>query len=324
MGLWRPSRRGLIKGAGASLLLPPSAKAWPSRGAFNLPLSYVAQRVGMFIHFNSATYLNVEQAPANSSTNIFNPSTISTAQWATSAAKMNTKYAILTTKHVNGFCLWPTATTAYSIVSASPWYANSGNLDIVLSFVTSMRAAGINPCFYFSSYDNTFVTNNPSYTQPQYLAMVQGQLTELLTNYGPIGCIWFDAFELGDFYPWADFTAMQAFVHGLQPNCLCLLNTSGGGLTNSQVVTFVGPNNVGQIVGNNNPAEYTECIQNDGNYFWSTSTPSAVMQTPAYLLSAYTTSLSNKCSFLLDCPPDTTGNVPSNILASMTAFGNLI
>ena len=93
---------------------------------------------------------------------------------------------ILTAKHHDGFCLWPTATTTHSVVS-SPWRGGQG--DLVREFVEACRAEGLKVGLYLSPWDQ----NHPTYgDSPRYTAVYEAQLTELLTRYGAIHEVWFD------------------------------------------------------------------------------------------------------------------------------------
>jgi alpha-L-fucosidase len=93
---------------------------------------------------------------------------------------------ILTAKHHDGFCLWPTRTTTHSVAS-SPWRGGTGN--VVREFVDACRADGIRPGLYLSPWDR----HEPSYgDSPRYNDLYIAQLTELLTQYGDIHEVWFD------------------------------------------------------------------------------------------------------------------------------------
>jgi alpha-L-fucosidase len=117
---------------------------------------------------------------------IFLPSALDARQWARAARNAGARALILTAKHHDGFCLWPTRTTGHS-VAASPW--RSGHGDVVREFVDACRAEGLKAGLYLSPWDR----NSPVYgDSPKYNDLYCDQLTELLTRYGPIAEVWFD------------------------------------------------------------------------------------------------------------------------------------
>jgi alpha-L-fucosidase len=123
---------------------------------------------------------------------------------------------ILTAKHHDGFCLWPSATTRHS-VAASPWRGGSG--DVVREFTDACRAEGLGAGLYLSPWDR----NAPLYGSPQYNDFYCDQLTELLTRYGPVHEVWFDGANgegptgRRQEYDWARYWAL---VRRLQPHAV--------------------------------------------------------------------------------------------------------
>jgi len=114
------------------------------------------------------------------------PANLDARQWARSARSAGFRAMILTAKHHDGFCLWPTRTTPHS-VKKSPWRGGGG--DVVREFVDACRAEGLRPGLYLSPWDR----NNPAYgDSPRYNDLYCDQLTELLKNYGKLAEVWFD------------------------------------------------------------------------------------------------------------------------------------
>jgi alpha-L-fucosidase len=117
---------------------------------------------------------------------LFDPARLNTRQWAQAARAGGFRAMILTAKHHDGFCLWPSRTTTHS-VAGSPWRAGKG--DLVREFVEACRAEGLRAGLYCSPWDR----HEPTYgDSPRYNDLYCDQLTELLTSYGPIHEVWFD------------------------------------------------------------------------------------------------------------------------------------
>jgi alpha-L-fucosidase len=140
----------------------------------------------MFLHFGVNTFTDREWGDGKEEPSIFNPSRLDARQWAKAARAGGFKSMILTAKHHDGFCLWPTGTTQHSVAS-SPWRGGTG--DVVREMVDACRAEGMRPGLYLSPWDR----NNPAYGDSErYNDLYCDQLTELLTRYGPIAEMWFD------------------------------------------------------------------------------------------------------------------------------------
>jgi alpha-L-fucosidase len=112
-----------------------------------LQQEFLDLRFGMFIHLNMATYEQREWGDRKASQKLFNPANINTDQWAEAARSANMTYGCLTTKHHDGFCLWPTATSSPSVKDASV------HGDIVRFYTDSFRKFGLKICLYFSILD---------------------------------------------------------------------------------------------------------------------------------------------------------------------------
>nr|HAD52663.1 alpha-L-fucosidase [Algoriphagus sp.] len=109
----------------------------------------------------------------------FNPTELDARQWARIAKKAGMKGLIITAKHHDGFCLWPSAYTEHSVKN-SPWREGKG--DLIQEFVDACREYGLEVGIYYSPWDR----NHPDYGKPEYITYMRNQLTELLRNYGDI------------------------------------------------------------------------------------------------------------------------------------------
>lgn len=139
-----------------------------------------------FLHFGMNTFTNREWGDGKESPELFNPDALDTDQWVKTLKDAGFKMVILTAKHHDGFCLWPTATTDHSVAN-SPWRGGKG--DVMAELRRSCDKYGMKLGVYLSPWDR----NAPCYgDSPRYNDMFVAQLTELLTNYGKIDEVWFD------------------------------------------------------------------------------------------------------------------------------------
>jgi alpha-L-fucosidase len=149
-------------------------------------LAWQRDELAIFIHFGVNTFTNREWGDGTEDPRIFAPRSLDTRQWTRAARAAGFRAMVLTAKHHDGFCLWPSRTTRHS-VAQSPW--RGGNGDVVREFVDACRADGLKAGLYLSPWDR----HEPSYgDSPRYNDLYCDQLTELLTNYGPIHEVWFD------------------------------------------------------------------------------------------------------------------------------------
>jgi alpha-L-fucosidase len=168
--------RGLLNRATALRLPSPT----------NAQLAWQRDELAMFLHFGVNTFTDKEWGDGTEDPRIFNPTAFDARQWARTARAAGFKAMILTAKHHDGFCLWPTRTTTHSVAS-SPW--RNGEGDVVREFVTACRAEGLKPGLYLSPWDRNAAVYGDS---PRYNEFYIAQLTELLTQYGTIHEVWFD------------------------------------------------------------------------------------------------------------------------------------
>jgi alpha-L-fucosidase len=169
-------------GSAGSLLEAAQGRPVPSPAQ----LAWQEDELALFLHFGVNTFTNREWGDGEEDPAIFNPTRLDAGQWARVAREAGFRAMVLTAKHHDGFCLWPTATTRHSVAS-SPWRDGTG--DVVREMVDACRAEGLRVGLYCSPWDR----NHPTYgDSPRYNDVLMEQLTELLTRYGEVHEVWFD------------------------------------------------------------------------------------------------------------------------------------
>ena len=170
-----------------------------------------------FLHFGINTFTGNEWGNGKDSPALFNPTALDCRQWVKSLKDAGFRMAILTAKHHDGFCLWQTQTTEYSVKN-SPW--KNGKGDVVRELSEACREYGMEFGVYLSPWDRNAECYGDS---PAYNAFFIRQLTELLTDYGKVSEVWFDgACAEGpngkkQVYDW---TAILETIHRLQPDAV--------------------------------------------------------------------------------------------------------
>ncbi|GBG07573.1 alpha-L-fucosidase [Paenibacillus agaridevorans] len=153
--------------------------------------------LGLFCHFGINTFYDQEWGHGTEDPKRFHPTAFDATQWVKAAKDAGFRYLILTAKHHDGFCLWPTATTDHS-VKASPW--KDGRGDVVREVADACAEAGILFGIYLSPWDRHASCYPDKEAYDEFYCR---QLTELLTGYGPLVEVWFDgAGSEGREYDW--------------------------------------------------------------------------------------------------------------------------
>lgn len=306
-----------------------------------------------FLHFGINTFTDKEWGYGDENLALFNPTAFDADAIMYALKASGSKGVILTCKHHDGFCLWPTATTEHSI-RRSPY--KNGKGDIVREVSDAAQRAGLKFGAYISPWDR----NSAYYGQPRYLDIYRQQLREVLTNYGPIFEVWHDGANGGDgyyggarekriidklhYYDWANTWAME---RKLQPEAVLFSDVGPD-------VRWVG--NEKGIAGETCWATYTPRAPNGGpacpgdveekeaqvgtrggrfwmpaecdvsirpGWFWHASENTKV-KTPPDLFALYCQSVGRGASFLLNVPPDRRGLIYETDSQCLREFGRLI
>lgn len=262
----------------------------------SLQLNWQAQEFGMFCHFGINTFYRKEWSDGTLSPAAFNPAHLDARQWVETAQAAGMRYLIFTAKHHDGFCLWPTDTTDYSVRSA-PY--RSGRGDVVGEVARACQEAGLHFGLYLSPWDR----HEPCYNDPPaYDDFYIRQLTELCTRYGPLFEVWFDgAGSEGRVYHW---DRIMEVVNRYQPQAM-VFNMG------RPTIRWVG--NEDGLAADPNPyvvdGRYLppECdVPIRQNWFWQPD-DAHTLKSVEHLLGIYYRSIGYGANLLLNVPPNNEG-----------------
>ncbi|CAM0903377.1 unnamed protein product [Alopecurus aequalis] len=198
----------LLRAHGAIAAAPPPLPVLPVPSYAQL--QWQLSEMALFVHFGPNTFTDSEWGTGHADPSVFAPSALDAGQWARVAAEGGFRRVVLTAKHHDGFCLWPSALTNYS-VAASPWRDGAG--DVVGELSAAVRAEGIELGLYLSPWDR----HEPVYGDTvAYNEHYMGQMTELLTRYGDVEEVWLDGAKGDDTDMSYMFDAWFALIHQLQ------------------------------------------------------------------------------------------------------------
>lgn len=312
-------------------------------------LAWHEMETNAFIHFSTNTFTNKEWGYGDEPESVFNPTAFNATQWAVNLKKQGFKTLILTCKHHDGFCLWPSKYTQHSVKN-SPYKNGTG--DIVKEVSDAARKAGLHFGVYLSPWDR----NQANYGTEAYLDYYRRQLNELFTRYGPITEMWFDGANGGDgfyggsrekrtidgstYYQWP---ATLQMIQGLQPNVLFFSdagphlrwvgNERGvAGETNWNTINpdtlYAGKAGIEGLLNSGSmdgtrwiPAECDVSIR--PGWFYHEAENNQV-KTPQQLFDIYLQSVGRGATLLLNIPPDTRGLLHETDLQSLEGFNRLL
>ena len=280
----------------------------------------------MFIHFGPNTFTDVEWGDGKEDPKVFNPTNLDCRQWAALAKEAGMKAIIITAKHHDGFCLWPSQYSTHT-VRESLWKDGKG--DVLRELSDACKEYGLKFGVYLSPWDQ----NHPTYGEPEYNQIFANTLTEVLSNYGHVYEQWFDGANgnanQGKKVQNYDWDLFHKTVYSLQPHAIIFSDVGPGcrwmgnekgiasetnwsrldiegfepGLGSPPMDTL----SQGNVYGKNwIPAETNTSIR--PGWFYSPRTDNKV-KSINQLVDIYYTSIGRNSNFLLNVPPNREGRI---------------
>lgn len=312
-------------------------------------LAWHQMEMNAFIHFTINTYTDLEWGMGSESEKLFNPNAFDAGQWARVLKDAGFQGVILTCKHHDGFCLWPSKYTEHSVKN-SPFQNGQG--DVVKALSEACKSEGLKFGVYVSPWDR----NHADYGKPAYVEYYRNQLKELFTHYGPIFEMWFDGANGGDgFYGGAnekraidgstyyDWPTTLNLVREMNPDVIFFSDAGPGvrwvgnergiaGETNWNTISidtlYAGKGGIDNLLntGHENgtswvPAEVDVSIR--PGWFYHAKEDSLV-KSPERLFEIYLTSVGRGSTLLLNVPPDRRGLIHENDVASLKGFREIL
>jgi alpha-L-fucosidase len=277
---------------------------------------------GVIIHFSTNTFLDREWGDGTASPSVFNPTQFDPDQWMQAIRAAGAKYVILVAKHHDGFCLWPTDQTEYS-VEASPW--ENGKGDVVGDVARAARKYGLKFGVYLSPWDR----HDPRYQDAvAYDRYYNAELAELAGNYGDLVELWLDgAGSSGHVY---NFDKIMETLRTYQPNTIVFADT---GLFEYGDARWVG-NEAGRVTYEDwdvidrhgflrwRPVEADTPLRNL-HWFWHPN-DEASLKSVDELLTTWDETVGRGAQLMLGLAPDRRGLLPDADVARLTEFGKAL
>lgn len=302
-----------------------------------------------FIHFTINTFTDKEWGFGDEPESLFNPTETDVSQWVKVIKDAGLKAVILTAKHHDGFCLWPSIYTEHSI-KYSPY--KNGNGDMVKELSEACKKEGLLFGIYLSPWDR----NHAEYGREEYVTYYRNQLEEIFTNYGPIFEMWFDGANGGDGYygganekrringkTYYDWPTTIEMVRKMEPKVLFFSDAGPSirwvgnergiaGETNWNTISndtlYAGQADITDLLNTGHPegqqwipAEVDVSIR--PGWFYHAHEDSLV-KTPEKLFDIYLTSVGRGSNLLLNIPPDRRGLVHENDVAALQGWKRLM
>ncbi|MDR0844918.1 MAG: alpha-L-fucosidase [Tannerella sp.] len=342
-------RQSIIFLAGLLLLLSCRDDVLPPQAFGSVPdenqMAWHEREQFAFIHFTTNTFTDKEWGYGDEPESIFNPTAFDADQWAEAIREAGLTGIVLTCKHHDGFCLWPSAYTEHSVKN-SPFLDGKG--DVVKAVSDACRRYGL----FFGVYLSPWDRNYAQYAFPEYITYYRNQFTELLSNYGEVSEVWFDGANGGDgYYGGArEMRKIDASTYYDWPNTYAIVRKLA-----PSAVMFGGPTirwcgNESGYAGETNWNTYTEDAHFEGDvlkrlntgdedgkawlpaevdvsirpgWFYHASEDNRV-KTPEMLFKIYLESVGRGSSLILNLPPDRRGLLHENDVKALSGWRKLL
>ena len=298
---------------------------------------FAGWKYGMFLHFNVGTFVDKEWATGYEDPLLFNPDKLDCRQWAKVVKSAGMNYAVLTVKHTGGWCLWDSKYTTHDITAFKNF--RNGKGDIVREFVDACRNEKIKVGLYYclpgdfsTRFGNSLKTNQkdlhglPPEAEGDFEGFIEKQITELLTNYGPIDLIWFDQYS--NKYTGQSWLRLKSLVHKLQPDCIVVANNSEN-YKESDIISYeypwrmqANPRKALPPPGNKDVSELCDCIDANGRWFWHTG--EIKLQEAGIIADRIKLCNSRNTNYLLDVPPGRDGLIDDLYIKHLMAVKNKV
>jgi alpha-L-fucosidase len=299
-----------------------------------------------FIHFTVNTFTDMEWGTGKESPELFNPVALDADQWVRVLSEAGMKMVIITAKHHDGFCLWPTKTTAHSVAS-SPW--KDGRGDVIRELRDACDRYGMKFGVYLSPWDRNAECYGDS---PAYNRLYMEQLTELLTWYGKVDEVWFDGANgegpdgRRQEYDWQ---AYYNIIRELQPEAVTAImgedvrwvgTETGYGRETEWSVTVLAPggsqesraiNEKTGLTATSEDLGSSTLLQDAGSVYWYPAevdvsirpgwfwhaSEDTLVKSPETLADIYLSSVGRNAVLLLNVPPDNRGLITDGDIESL-------
>jgi alpha-L-fucosidase len=309
-------------------------------------MAWHEMEMNAFVHFSINTFTDKEWGYGDESPSLFAPDSLDPEQWINIFKETGFRSVILTAKHHDGFCLWPSEFTSHSVKNSPV------SVDVVGAVSAACKKNEMNFGIYLSPWDR----NHPQYGTPDYISYYRNQLNELFSNYGPVFEMWFDGANGGDGYyggareqrkikgaSYYDWPGTIELVRGFNPEIIFFSDAGPGvrwvgnergvaGETNWNTITpdtlYAGKAGIEQLLTTGHetgthwiPAETDVSIR--PGWFYHASQDSLV-KSPEKLFEIYLSSVGRGSTLLLNIPPDKHGRIHPADEASLRGFKNVV